>query len=270
MKIYIGTSGYSYKEWKGKFYPEKISPNEMLRFYSERFNVVEINNTFYHMPRENVLVSWAEQVPDDFIFALKAPQIITHLKRLRNVDEETAYLFRSLSILDGKLGPVLFQFPKSFHKDQPALKEFLDLVPGNMICAFDFRSPTWLDGQILDLLRERKCSLCIEDMDENPANEIISTAPWGYLRLRRSDYRDADLSQWMKGILSQKWKRAFVFFKHEDEAKGPQMAMRFRELTGSGLKEKMKYNYYKISLFAHITALISIIDPVSVIHNIIL
>jgi uncharacterized protein YecE (DUF72 family) len=231
MRIYVGTSGYWYREWKGKFYPEKISPREMLRFYSERLSAVEINNTFYHMPKENVLASWAEQVPEDFIFAIKAPQVITHLKRLRDVGEETGYLFRTLSVLDRKLGPVLFQFPKSFRADRPALKDFLALIPNNMSCAFEFRSPSWRDVEILDLLRKRGCSLCIVDADENPTNEIINTATWGYLRLRRSDYTDADLSQWMKRIVSQKWERAFVFFKHEEEAKGAEMAIRFRELT---------------------------------------
>jgi uncharacterized protein YecE (DUF72 family) len=215
MKIHVGTSGYGYKEWKGKFYPEKIPPKEMLRFYSGRLGAVEINNTFYHMPSEGVLKSWASQVPDDFIFALKAPQVVTHLKRLRDVDEETGYLFRTLRVLGRKLGPVLFQFPKSFRADPKALKDFLALIPGNMSCAFEFRSASWLDAEILDLLGERGCSLCTADSDENPANEIIPTAPWGYLRLRRSDYTNADLSQWMERIISQKWKRAFVFFKHE-------------------------------------------------------
>jgi uncharacterized protein YecE (DUF72 family) len=240
MKIYVGTSGYGYREWKGIFYPEKISPKEMLRFYSERLNAVEINNTFYRMPSEGVLASWIGQVPGDFVFALKAPQVITHLKRLRNVGEETGYLFRSLSVLDRKLGPVLFQFPKSFHADHAALEDFLGLIPGNMSCAFEFRSPSWLDGEILDLLRERGCSLCIADADENPAHDIISTASWGYLRLRRSDYTDADLSQWRERILSQKWERAFVFFKHEEEAKGPKMAIRFHELIDSGVKTLKK------------------------------
>jgi uncharacterized protein YecE (DUF72 family) len=183
------------------------------------------------MPTEAVLASWADQVSRDFVFAIKAPQVITHLKQLRNVGAETEYLFRSLSVLGRKLGPVLFQLPRSFHVNQTVLKDFLDLIPGNMSCAFEFRSPSWLDVEILTLLRKRGCSLCIVDADENPANEIISTAPWGYLRLRRSDYTDADLLQWMGRILSQKWKRAFVFFKHEEEAKGAKMAMRFQELT---------------------------------------
>ncbi len=134
MKIYTGTSGYGYKEWKGKFYPEKISPKEMLRFYSERLNSVEINNTFYHMPLENVLLSWAEQVPDNFVFAFKAPQIITHIKRLRNVEEETGYLFRTLSVLRQKLGPVLFQFPASFRAAPHMLEDFLKLIPDTPCC----------------------------------------------------------------------------------------------------------------------------------------
>jgi uncharacterized protein YecE (DUF72 family) len=209
----------------------------MLRHYSGRLNTVEINNTFYHMPTESVLTSWAEQVPEDFVFALKAPQVITHLKRLRNVSGETEYLLRTLSVLDKKLGPVLFQFPKSFRADRTGLQDFLGLIPGDTAWAFEFRSPSWLDDEILDLLRKKGSSLCTADADENPANEIISTAPWGYLRLRRSDYTDADLSKWLERILSQKWERAFVFFKHEEEAKGPEMAVRFRELADS-IKEK--------------------------------
>lgn len=236
MKIHVGASGFGYTEWKGKFYPEKISTRDMLRFYSERFDTVEINNTFYRMPTEGVLNSWAEQVPDDFVFAIKAPQVITHLKRLRNVDEETGYLFRTLSVLGKKLGPVLFQFPKSCHADFTALRDFLELVPG-ISCAFEFRHPSWLDDEILNLLRKRDYSLCTADTDEDPADEIIGTASWGYLRLRRSGYTDADLSQWMKRILAQKWERAFVFFKHEDTAKGPEMAVRFRELAGSKAKK---------------------------------
>ncbi len=236
MKIFIGTSGYGYKEWKGKFYPQKISPKEMLRFYSERLSAVEINNTFYHMPTEPVLTSWAEQVPDDFVFALKVPQVITHLKRLRDVEGETEYLFRTLPVLDLKLGPVLFQFPKSFHADRPALEDFLALIPGNISGAFEFRHPSWLEAEILNLLSARGYSLCTADTEENPAKEIIHTAPWGYLRLRRADYTDADLSHWLEKILAQKWEKAFVFFKHEEEAKGPETAIRFREFTDSKVK----------------------------------
>jgi uncharacterized protein YecE (DUF72 family) len=238
MQIHVGTSGFGHKEWKGKFYPEKIAAKDMLRFYAERLNTVEINNTFYHMPKESVLLSWAGQVPDDFVLAFKAPQVITHMKHMKNVFEETEYLFKSLSVLDRKRGPILFQFPKSFRANAAALADFLPLIPGNAACAFDFRSPSWLDAETLDLLRKKGCSWCIEDTDENPVQEIISTAPWGYLRLRRSDYTDADLSQWLERINSQQWERAFVFFKHED---GPQMALRFQELVDArGTKDKTR------------------------------
>ncbi len=241
MKIYVGTSGYGYKEWKGIFYPEKISPKEMLRFYSERFSSVEINNTFYHMPTVDILTEWSKQVPDDFIFALKAPQVITHLKRLRNVEEEVEYLFRSLSVLGRKLGPVLFQFPASFHSDFPAIKAFVNLIPRDVLCAFEFRSPSWIGGgDLLHLLSAKGFSLCIADSDESPVGEIISTASWGYLRLRRPDYASADLSQWLEKIRSQEWERVFVFFKHEEEATGPEMAIRFHELAGSGVKKRKK------------------------------
>jgi len=251
MQIYIGTSGYAYKEWKGKFYPEKISPKEMLRFYSERLNTVEINNTFYRMPKESVLESWADQVPDGFVFALKAPQVITHLKRLRYVSEETEYLLKTLSVLDRKLGPVLFQFPKGFSADRTVLEDFLTLVPGDRSSAFEFRNPSWLDDEILDLLRKKGSSLCIADSDENPVHEVISTTSWGYLRLRRSDYTDADLSQWMEKVISQKWEKAFVFFKHEDEAGGAEMAVRFQELVDSEVKKTKPGKIKRVSLSPH-------------------
>jgi len=141
MKIYVGTSGYGYKEWKGNFYPEKISPKEMLRFYSERFGAVEINNTFYRMPTGASSHPGRNRFQMILFFAFKAPQMITHLKRMRNVGEETEYLFRMLNVLDEKLGPVLFQFPKSFHANLATLKSFLALIPRTMSCAFEFRQP---------------------------------------------------------------------------------------------------------------------------------
>jgi uncharacterized protein YecE (DUF72 family) len=145
------------------------------------------------------------------------------------VGKEMQYLFRVLSVLHNKLGPVLFQFPRSFHKDISALEDFLSLIPGQISCSFEFRSASWHDDAILEMLHKKDCSLCIADNDDDPASDIISTAKWGYLRLRRFDYTDADLAKWLERIRLQKWSRAFVFFKHEDEAKGPEMAIRFRE-----------------------------------------
>jgi uncharacterized protein YecE (DUF72 family) len=227
MEIYVGTSGYSYSEWKGKFYPARIDPKEMLRFYAARLPAVEINNTFYRLPKENVLLSWAAQVPGSFVFALKAPQIITHLKRLKNVDEEIDYFLRTLAVLNEKLGPILFQFPKSFKADLPTLANFLGLIPGDSSCAFEFRNPSWLKADVLDLLRRKGCCLCLADTDELAIDEIISTASWGYLRLRRSDYTATDLAHWREKILAQEWQKVFVFFKHEEAGKGPETALRF-------------------------------------------
>ena len=146
MKLFVGTSGFGYKEWQGKFYPEKISPKEMLRFYAQQFSSVEINNTFYHQPTEAVLNSWADQVPENFIFAFKAPQVITHFKRLQNVDEETKYLFRTLSMLNQRLGPVLLQFPKSFKANRPALEDFLKLIPAYYLLRLRVPQPHLADA----------------------------------------------------------------------------------------------------------------------------
>jgi uncharacterized protein YecE (DUF72 family) len=247
MKIYAGTSGFGHAEWKGKFYPEKIRPGDMLRFYAERLGTVEINNTFYHMPSEKMILSWAAQVPPDFVFAIKAPQVITHRKQLRHVSGEIERLLKSLSVLGSKQGPVLFQFPKSFSSDTALLREFLSLLPRHSRPAFEFRSPTWHTDEVLGLLTDNASSLCIADTDEQTVEQIKSTADWGYLRLRRSDYTDADLSIWAGRILSQQWEQAFVFFKHEDEAKGPEQAMRFLMLIESLQGKKGRAQTRKVS-----------------------
>jgi uncharacterized protein YecE (DUF72 family) len=238
--LFIGTSGYGYKEWKGKFYPEKFAPNEMLGFYARHFNAVEINNTFYHRPSPKILSAWAAQVPENFVFTIKAPQVITHLKRLKNVNDEVGYLFSTLSVLERKLGPVLFQLPKSFRADYSLLEDFLKLIPVAIDCAFEFRNPSWLTEEVLDLLRLKGSCLCLTDLDEKPVDEIRSTSSWGYLRLRRSEYSNADLAQWAERIFSQKWTRAFVFFKHEEEAIGPETAIRFQKLMPFRQKKAKK------------------------------
>ena len=231
MNIYVGTSGFAHQEWKGTFYPEKIAAKDMLRSYGTRLQSVEINNTYYHMPNGTVLTSWSNQVPDNFVFALKAPQVITHMKRLHGVSSETGYLFKALATLGRKLGPVLFQFPRSFRADRPVLEAFLDLIPRGALCAFDFRNPSWIENGVPDLLAGKGCGWCMEDTDESPVEKIIETAPWGYLRLRRNNYSDQDLDQWAKRILSQKWEKAFVYFKHEGETGGAELAMRFQKIV---------------------------------------
>ena len=231
MKFHVGTSGYSYKEWKGNFYPEDLPAKEMLSYYSRRLPAVEINNTFYRLPQPSMIENWKAQVPSSFRFSIKATQRITHIKRLNNVADETKYLLETASLLEQRLGVVLFQLPPNFKKDVERLKAFLDLLKPDLPTAFEFRHESWFDDETLALLRERDCALVVSDTDEKPLTEIISTARWGYLRLRRTAYDENDLVEWMKRVQDQKWKDAFVFFKHEDEGTGPRMAAQFLELA---------------------------------------
>jgi len=227
MKLHVGTSGYSYKEWKGNFYPEDLPAKEMLSYYSRRLPAVEINNTFYRLPQASMIENWKEQVPAKFRFSIKATQRITHIKRLNNVAEETKYLIETASLLEQRLGVVLFQLPPNMKKDTTRLKTFLDLLPAETRAAFEFRHETWFDEEVFSLLRDKDCALVVSDTDEKPLSEIISTAGWGYLRLRRTAYDENDLAGWMKRVRGQKWKEAFVFFKHEDEGTGPRLAGQF-------------------------------------------
>ena len=233
MRIRVGTSGYSYKEWKGTFYPADLPAKEMLSYYSRRLPAVEINNTFYRLPQPSMIENWKEQVPEGFRFSIKASQRITHIKRINNVADETKYLLETAALLEERLGVVLFQLPPNMKKDTGRLKAFIDLLPADARTAFEFRHETWFDTEVFDLLSRKNCALVVSDMDEKPLTEIISTAKWGYLRLRRTAYEENDLVEWLKRVQAQKWKDAFVFFKHEDEGVGPKLAARFIELAKS-------------------------------------
>ena len=233
MNLYVGTSGYSYKEWKGTFYPEDLPEKQMLRFYGERFRAVEINNTFYRMPKESVLEAWAADVPADFKFVLKASQKITHIQRLKDVGDSVAYLLKVAAALKERLGPLLFQLPPYLKKDVPRLREFLALLPKEPRVAFEFRHQSWFDDEIFGVLREHQAVLCIAEAENDLQIPFVSTADWGYLRLRRPDYGDSALKAWGERVRQQNWREAYVFFKHEEEGKGPQMAKRFLELSGS-------------------------------------
>jgi uncharacterized protein YecE (DUF72 family) len=231
MSLYVGTSGYSYKEWKGTFYPEDLPDKQMLRFYGERFRSVEINNTFYRMPKPSVLEAWANEVPADFRFVLKASQRITHMQRLKDAGDSVAYLLKVAGALKERLGPLLFQLPPYLKKDLPRLREFLALLPGDRPSAFEFRHESWLDSEVFELLGEHHVALCIAEAEEGLEIPFVSTADWGYLRLRRPDYGDAELTTWVKRLHDQNWRDTFVFFKHEEEGMGPKMAKRFLELA---------------------------------------
>jgi uncharacterized protein YecE (DUF72 family) len=230
VKLWVGTSGYSYKAWLGSFYPERLAAKEMLRFYASRLPAVEINNTFYRLPKESVLQNWAEQVPPTFRFVLKAPQKITHVKRLKDADAEVEYLFRAEKSLGSSRGAVLFQLPPSLRKNLQVLKSFLSILPPEQPVAFEFRHASWSDEDVFACLRERNCALCLAEMEDTENYDLVPTANWGYLRLRRSDYTSTDLLNWKQRILSQPWNHAYVFFKHEDEGIGPKLAAQFLDL----------------------------------------
>jgi uncharacterized protein YecE (DUF72 family) len=204
-----------------------MKPTDMLRFYAEHFGAVEINNTFYRMPEKDLIRSWMSEVPSEFKFALKAPQKITHLRRLKNVEDDLAHFLDVASVLKQQLGPLLFQFPGNFKKDAARLDDFLKLLPGKTRAAFEFREASWFDDEIFAMLRKHNAALCIAESGETVQVPFEATADWGYLRLRRLDYQSSDLKKWFGRVQKQKWSEAHVFFRHEDRALGPKFAQIF-------------------------------------------
>ena len=231
MNFFVGTSGYSYKEWKGSFYPEKFSDKKMLGYYAERFSTVEINYTFRQIPSETTIESWAGQVPEDFQFVCKAPQAITHHRKLQGAEEQTAQFIEALSGLKKRQGPVLFQLPPNFKKDLQRLESFLKSIKRKR-AAFEFRHQSWFEEDVFNCLRAHKCGLCISDGDEYPVSDLIRTTDWGYVRLRREDYSDQELKTWIKKFKTQDWNDMYVFFRHEDVGTGPRLAARLLKLLG--------------------------------------
>jgi len=228
MRVRAGTSGFSYKEWKGSFYPEDLPAARMLAYYSERLPAVEINNTFYRMPKPALLEGWSAEVPPEFRFVLKASQRITHFKRLKEAGDDVAYFFGVAATLGERLGPALFQLPPNLKKDLPRLEAFLGTLPPGAKAAFEFRHASWFEDDVFAALRSRGAALCLAE-DEELATPVVATADWGYLRLRRQDYGDADVAAWAARVREQPWTEAYVFFKHEDAGSGPRLAAQFLE-----------------------------------------
>ena len=231
MSLYVGTSGFAYKAWKGSFYPGDLPEKRMLRYYGEHFRAVEINSTFYRMPSVALLDAWAGEVPADFKFVLKASQRITHRRRLLDADEDVGYLLDVAATLQQRLGALLFQLPPNLKKDVPRLDAFLALLRPPRRIAFEFRHPSWFDDAVFGLLHDHQAALCIAEADGDLEVPCVATADWGYLRLRRPDYDDAALAAWAQRVQQLAWQDTFVFFKHEDAGKGPQLAKRFLELA---------------------------------------
>jgi len=236
---YAGTSGYSYKEWLGSFYPDGLKPDAMLAYYAVRLPAVEINNTFYRMPRTHVLEAWSDAVPSSFRFVVKASRRITHQLRLVDAAEPTEYLARKLEALGDKLGAVLFQLPPYLRKDANRLAAFLDVLPRDLPSAFEFRHGSWYDEEIYDLLAERDRAICVSEDEELDAPDRCATTDWIYLRLRKPQYADTDLRRWITRAEAHDGTRGFAFFKHEDEGTGPKIAARFLELGSEARRDAL-------------------------------
>jgi uncharacterized protein YecE (DUF72 family) len=231
MDWYAGTSGYSYKEWIGSFYPDGLKTDAMLSYYAVRLPAVEINNTFYRMPRTQVLEAWCDAVPKDFRFVVKASRRITHQLRLADAEEPTDYLVRKLEVLGDKLGAVLFQLPPYLRKDSDRLESFLGKLPASLPAAFEFRHDSWYDNETFDTLARHARAICVSEDEDMAAPQRLATTDWVYLRLRKSSYSDTALKGWLRDGEQAGASRGFAFFKHEDEATGPKTAARFLELA---------------------------------------
>ena len=216
MKLHAGTSGFAFKEWKGSFYPADLKDDGMLGYYSSKFPAVEINNTFYRLPKEGVLQSWAAQVPEPFTFAIKASQRITHFARLKpECASAVEFLLKNTSSLASRLGPILFQLSPNLKKDTDRLRSFIDTLPSDRRYTIEFRHESWFEDDVFAALRERDIPLCITEQPEFAA-PVVSTASWGYVRLHRFDYDGPMLAEWAAKLAAQPWSEAYVFFKHDE------------------------------------------------------
>lgn len=233
LKLFVGTSGYSYPEWRGSFYPAKVPARGMLRYYGERFPTVEINHTFYRMPTPRTLQQWAGEVPSGFRFAVKAPGRITHEARLVGVEDPLSHFLKVCSVLGANLGPILFQLPPGMKRDLGLLRRFLALLPERGRFAWEFRHPSWDDPEVLSVLSERGVALCLADTDDVPLGSVRwgQTVSWGYIRLRRAFYTEEDLHGWLQSIRSQPWDEAYVFFKHEQAGVGAELASQLLRMS---------------------------------------
>jgi uncharacterized protein YecE (DUF72 family) len=220
-KLLAGASGYAFKEWQGSFYPEKIKAEDMLAWYAQRLPTVEINNTFYRMPKPAVLENWAQATPPDFRFAIKASRRITHDARIKaDAADSVDYLYRMLVSLGDKLGAVLFQLPPNLKKDLPRLEAFLKMLPEGHRAALEFRNESWFDEEVYALLRHANATLVLSEREDNAPPPLVETAPWGYLRLRLEEYSGDDLQRWAVRVGATGWRQTFAYFMHEPTAPG--------------------------------------------------
>ncbi len=231
MRHWIGTSGFQYPEWKGKFYPEDLPKAKMLGFYAERFRSTESNYTFRRVPNAKTMERWSAGTPEGFAFSPKAPQKITHFAKLRDCAETVRAFYGIVSLLGPKLGAVLFQLPPTLVCDVALLRDFLAELPKGMRAAFEFRHASWFAEPTYATLRAANAALCLAE-NEELATPWEVTADFGYLRPRREDYQPADLRRWSAfvGKQEKRWSDVYIYFKHEEEAVGPKFAAQMQRL----------------------------------------
>ena len=223
--IWVGTSGYNYPEWKGSFYPQDLAAAKMLPYYAARFPTVEINYTFYRMPTEKLVAGWAAQTPAPYKLTLKAPRRITHDSRLKDCGELVTRFTQVGATLGDKLGVLLFQLPPFARKDLPLFDAFLADLPTETRAAFEFRHASWLDDEVFERLQKRNLALCVAD-SEKMSIPVRLTADYAYFRLRDEGYTPDDVKRWAETIArdTAACRDVFVYFKHEEQGKGPELA----------------------------------------------
>lgn len=233
LRLHVGTSGYNFPEWKGSFYPPKLPSSKWLEYYGQQLATVEINYTFYRMPSAKTIAGWDAATPAGFTFVVKAPQRITHIARLKNIDDSLRFFLETVGKLNAKLGPILFQLPPNFKKDLARLSDLLTQFPADVRAACEFRHASWWSDDVYDLLRSTNTALCVADTEEG-TTPLEATAGFGYVRLRDQGYTEESLREWVKKVqaLGSAWSDAFIFFKHEEKGMGPKLAAEFVKLAG--------------------------------------
>jgi len=229
-RFHVGTSGFSYDEWRPAFYPDDLKKDAMLTFYAERLPAVELNNTFYRMPTAKLTGKWRGQVGDGFCFAVKAPQRLTWTNKLVDCGELLGVLTAAVQPLGDALGCVFYQVPKWVKKDLAVLRDFLACPQPSPRVAFEFAHASWHEDDALAVLREHDAALVLSDKEDAPEPALQDTAGWAYLRLRRPGYDDDALRRWRDALRERAFADVFLFFKHEDSCAGPALARRFLDL----------------------------------------
>ena len=237
----IGTSGWHYASWRGPFYPAKLRPADFLSFYQQRFSTAEINNSFYRLPTAEAVTAWRDGTPEDFLFAWKASRFITHMKKLKGVEDSIDLVFGRMAALGAKSGPVLFQLPPMLHADRERLAAFLAFLPRGYRYTIEFRHPSWYEASIFDLLREHDAALCLSDHAAAPAPWEV-TAGWVYIRGHGADgryagnYSDDTLDDWARRIAA--WRAegrdVYCYFDNDIKSAAPTDAERLVARTSGG------------------------------------